>query len=215
MHVYISTCKHCIHFVIDRMTTHRLAFAGSCAVVGNAGHLRQSSLGAHIDAHDFVLRFNDAPTGSFPVDCLTCTHSPTHTYLYKQLSHTITHTHTTASIIHTRTQAHAFAHARRHTHSYTHAGTHIHKRTSAHAAVRTLPHVHLHTLLFRIRNLTLDISRFLTRILAHVHYIHMHIYTCTCMYIYIYACIYIEIFLCIHIYICIYMCMYIYVYTYT
>jgi len=133
-----------IHFVIDQTTTHRLAFAGSCAVVGNAGHLRQSSLGAHIDAHDFVLRFNDAPTGSFPVDCLACTHSPTHTYLYTQLSHTITHTHTIPSNIHTRTHAHAFAHARTHTHSYTHARTHIYTRTQAHTFTRGYPH----TLLF-------------------------------------------------------------------
>ena len=39
---------------------------GSCAVVGSAGHLAQSFLGAAIDAHDFILRFNDAPAGSSP-----------------------------------------------------------------------------------------------------------------------------------------------------
>ena len=39
---------------------------GSCAVVGSAGHLGESNLGAHIDAHDFVLRFNDAPDASYP-----------------------------------------------------------------------------------------------------------------------------------------------------
>ena len=140
-----------IHFVIDQTTTHRLAFAGSCAVVGNAGHLRQSSLGAHIDAHDFVLRFNDAPTGSFPVDCLTCTHRLSHMHalthahilVHTALSHdhahahySLEHSHTHARTrIRTRTHAHTFIHSRTHTHLHTHAGTHIHTRISAHTAV--------------------------------------------------------------------------------
>jgi hypothetical protein len=49
----------------------------SCAVVGSAGHLRGSNLGAHIDAHDVVLRFNDAPSGTTCMHfmiCYTCIH---------------------------------------------------------------------------------------------------------------------------------------------
>ena len=34
-------------------------------MVGSAGHLGESNLGADIDGHDFVLRFNDAPDASF------------------------------------------------------------------------------------------------------------------------------------------------------
>ena len=39
-----------------------------CAVVGSAGHLLNSSLGAHIDAHELILRFNEAPTLGFEAD---------------------------------------------------------------------------------------------------------------------------------------------------
>ena len=35
---------------------------GSCAVVGNSGALQSQDDGALIDAHDQVIRFNDAPT---------------------------------------------------------------------------------------------------------------------------------------------------------
>ena len=40
----------------------------TCAVVGSAGHLLSSSLGAHIDTHEMVLRFNEAPTVGFEID---------------------------------------------------------------------------------------------------------------------------------------------------
>nr|XP_042716909.1 CMP-N-acetylneuraminate-beta-galactosamide-alpha-2,3-sialyltransferase 1 isoform X2 [Chrysemys picta bellii] len=39
-----------------------------CAVVGNSGNLRQSQYGQDIDAHDFVLRMNRAPTAGFESD---------------------------------------------------------------------------------------------------------------------------------------------------
>ena len=38
---------------------------GTCAVVGNSGALAHSSVGADIDAHDVVWRFNQAPTAGF------------------------------------------------------------------------------------------------------------------------------------------------------
>ena len=34
----------------------------TCAVVSSAGSLLNSNLGAHIDANEFVIRFNNAPT---------------------------------------------------------------------------------------------------------------------------------------------------------
>jgi beta-galactoside alpha-2,6-sialyltransferase (sialyltransferase 1) len=37
-------------------------FFNTCAVVTSAGSLKHSRLGAFIDEHDIVLRFNDAPT---------------------------------------------------------------------------------------------------------------------------------------------------------
>ena len=38
---------------------------GSCAVVGSSGALLTERFGADIDAHDFVIRFNGAPTEAF------------------------------------------------------------------------------------------------------------------------------------------------------
>lgn len=35
---------------------------GSCALVSNSGALKKSGLGAEVDAHDVVFRFNNAPT---------------------------------------------------------------------------------------------------------------------------------------------------------
>ncbi|XP_058045318.1 beta-galactoside alpha-2,6-sialyltransferase 1 isoform X1 [Ahaetulla prasina] len=41
---------------------------GRCAVVSSAGSIKHSHLGAEIDNHDAVLRFNGAPTKGFQVD---------------------------------------------------------------------------------------------------------------------------------------------------
>ncbi|XP_063162806.1 beta-galactoside alpha-2,6-sialyltransferase 1 [Candoia aspera] len=41
---------------------------GRCAVVSSAGSMKQSHLGAEIDSHDAILRFNGAPTKGFQVD---------------------------------------------------------------------------------------------------------------------------------------------------
>jgi hypothetical protein len=41
------------------------AWGGSCAVVGNSATLRGQDEGALIDAHDRVIRFNDAPTAGY------------------------------------------------------------------------------------------------------------------------------------------------------
>eukprot|EP00873_Tetraselmis_striata_P037894 jgi/Tetstr1/458158/TSEL_044649.t1 len=38
---------------------------GTCAIVGNSGAMLFDSLGREIDAHDVVLRFNQAPTAGF------------------------------------------------------------------------------------------------------------------------------------------------------
>jgi hypothetical protein len=38
---------------------------GRCAVVGNSGHLLRTAYGAEIDAHDVVMRINQAPTHSY------------------------------------------------------------------------------------------------------------------------------------------------------
>ncbi|XP_072388882.1 beta-galactoside alpha-2,6-sialyltransferase 1 [Diabrotica undecimpunctata] len=40
----------------------------SCAIVASAGSLKDSNLGSLIDAHDLVLRFNNAPTKGFEAD---------------------------------------------------------------------------------------------------------------------------------------------------
>lgn len=48
--------------------TARARRYGTCAVVGNAGHVLGSGLGREIDAHDVVLRFNEAPTEGFESD---------------------------------------------------------------------------------------------------------------------------------------------------
>ena len=40
----------------------------SCAVVSSAGTLQKSGLGAFIDSHDLVLRFNNAPTEKYEAD---------------------------------------------------------------------------------------------------------------------------------------------------
>eukprot|EP00976_Prorocentrum_cordatum_P097162 1190886-Prorocentrum_minimum.AAC.3 len=37
----------------------------SCAIVGNAGHLSLSNYGKEIDAHDVVVRLNQAPTKGY------------------------------------------------------------------------------------------------------------------------------------------------------
>jgi len=41
---------------------------GSCAVVGNAGNLMGSKSGAHIDAHDYVIRMNAAIVRGYEAD---------------------------------------------------------------------------------------------------------------------------------------------------
>ncbi|XP_026557260.1 beta-galactoside alpha-2,6-sialyltransferase 1 [Pseudonaja textilis] len=41
---------------------------GQCAVVSSAGSIKDSHLGAEIDSHDAILRFNGAPTKGFQVD---------------------------------------------------------------------------------------------------------------------------------------------------
>ncbi|ETE57495.1 Beta-galactoside alpha-2,6-sialyltransferase 1, partial [Ophiophagus hannah] len=41
---------------------------GRCAVVSSAGSIKNSHLGAEIDSHDAVLRFNGAPTKGFQED---------------------------------------------------------------------------------------------------------------------------------------------------
>ncbi|XP_033113532.1 CMP-N-acetylneuraminate-beta-galactosamide-alpha-2,3-sialyltransferase 2-like [Anneissia japonica] len=46
----------------DRSTCRR------CAVVGNSGNLRGSKYGSHIDAHDMVIRMNEAPVTNFEED---------------------------------------------------------------------------------------------------------------------------------------------------
>lgn len=52
-----------------------------CAVVGNSGNLRQSQYGQDIDAHDFVLRMNRAPTAGFESDVGSKT---THHFVYPE-----------------------------------------------------------------------------------------------------------------------------------
>jgi hypothetical protein len=45
----------------------------TCAIVGSAGHLLNTSLGVAIDAHEMVLRFNEAPTTGYERDVGTRT----------------------------------------------------------------------------------------------------------------------------------------------
>ena len=45
----------------------------TCGVVSSAGSLLHSKLGAKIDANDFVIRFNAAPTEQFEADVGTKT----------------------------------------------------------------------------------------------------------------------------------------------
>ncbi|TFK06115.1 attractin [Platysternon megacephalum] len=52
-----------------------------CAIVGNSGNLRQSQYGQDIDAHDFVLRMNRAPTAGFESDVGSKT---THHFVYPE-----------------------------------------------------------------------------------------------------------------------------------
>ncbi|XP_006123592.1 CMP-N-acetylneuraminate-beta-galactosamide-alpha-2,3-sialyltransferase 1 [Pelodiscus sinensis] len=52
-----------------------------CAVVGNSGNLKQSQYGREIDAHDFVLRMNRAPTAGFETDVGSKT---THHFVYPE-----------------------------------------------------------------------------------------------------------------------------------
>jgi hypothetical protein len=42
--------------------TEAFASWNTCAVVGNSGHLLRSKYGEDIDAHDVVMRMNQAPT---------------------------------------------------------------------------------------------------------------------------------------------------------
>jgi len=51
-----------------RLTRYR-----TCAVVGSGGHILNTSLGTHIDQHDVVIRFNEAPTKGFETDVGTRT----------------------------------------------------------------------------------------------------------------------------------------------
>ncbi|CAG0888868.1 unnamed protein product [Darwinula stevensoni] len=43
-------------------------FFNTCAVVTNAGSLKDSRMGEHIDSHDAVVRFNHAPTSGYVKD---------------------------------------------------------------------------------------------------------------------------------------------------
>ncbi|KAG9346326.1 hypothetical protein JZ751_006637 [Albula glossodonta] len=52
----------------QRSMTFDLGPFKSCAVVTSAGSMRHSGLGAEIDSHDMVLRFNAAPTAGYEKD---------------------------------------------------------------------------------------------------------------------------------------------------
>eukprot|EP00976_Prorocentrum_cordatum_P072208 1180627-Prorocentrum_minimum.AAC.1 len=47
---------------------------GTCAIVGNAGHLRLTEFGNSIDSHDVVIRLNAAPTIGYEKFVGTRTH---------------------------------------------------------------------------------------------------------------------------------------------
>lgn len=49
---------------VDRATRG----VGSCALVSNSGALKGANLGAEVDAHDLVFRFNNAPTKGYEAD---------------------------------------------------------------------------------------------------------------------------------------------------
>uniref|UniRef100_A0A8D0B2U4 Beta-galactoside alpha-2,6-sialyltransferase 1 n=1 Tax=Salvator merianae TaxID=96440 RepID=A0A8D0B2U4_SALMN len=51
-----------------RNISMELGHLGRCAVVSSAGSMKSSRLGAEIDSHDAVLRFNGAPTRGFQSD---------------------------------------------------------------------------------------------------------------------------------------------------
>ncbi|XP_040288111.1 CMP-N-acetylneuraminate-beta-galactosamide-alpha-2,3-sialyltransferase 1 [Bufo bufo] len=53
----------------------------TCAIVGNSGNLKGSDYGQDIDAHDFVLRMNHAPTARFEKDVGNKT---THHFVYPE-----------------------------------------------------------------------------------------------------------------------------------
>lgn len=55
-----------------------------CAIVGNSGNLKNSSHGAKIDSHDFVMRMNRAKTSGFEKDVGSKT---THYFMYPESSH--------------------------------------------------------------------------------------------------------------------------------
>lgn len=56
----------------EELMEMRFASHGSCALVGASTHLLRKELGAEIDAHEVIIRINDAPTKvSFVRYCLS------------------------------------------------------------------------------------------------------------------------------------------------
>lgn len=60
-------------FFSESQLLHAQTF-NSCAVVSSAGSLKGSNLGSVIDSHDFIIRFNNAPTVNFEKDVGSKTH---------------------------------------------------------------------------------------------------------------------------------------------